>query len=69
MKLSMALAALLITGFATASTEEASAVVHCQYVDYPAGCIVRTGAVLRPRPVARPAILPGNTTLSGRLDI
>jgi hypothetical protein len=53
MKLSIALAALLITGFVTASTEEASAVAHCQYVDYPAGCIVRPGVVLRPRPVAR----------------
>jgi hypothetical protein len=69
MKLSIALAALLITGFVTASTEEASAVVHCQYVDYPAGCIARPGVVLRPRPVARPAILPGNTTLSDSLDI
>jgi hypothetical protein len=69
MKLSIALAALLITGFVTASTEEASAVVLCQYVDYPAGCIVTTGVALRPRPVARPAILPGNTTLSDSLDI
>jgi hypothetical protein len=53
MKLSIALAALLITGFVTASTEEASAVVYCQYVDYPAGCVVRPGVVLRARPVAR----------------
>jgi hypothetical protein len=55
MKLSIALAALLITGFVTASTEEASAVVYCQYVDYPGGCVVRPGVVLRPRPVARAA--------------
>ena len=34
----------------------ANAVVYCQYVDYPAGCIVRPGVVLRPRPVARAAV-------------
>ena len=51
MKLSIALSALLITGFLAASTEKAGAVVYCQYVEYPAGCIVRPGVVLRPRPV------------------
>jgi hypothetical protein len=55
MKLSIALSALLITGFMGASTQEASAVVYCQYISYPAGCIVRPGVVLRPRPVARAA--------------
>jgi hypothetical protein len=57
MKLSSALAAtaLLVTGFMTASTENASAVVYCTYVGYPAGCVVRPGVVLRPRPVARAA--------------
>ena len=55
-KLTMLLAALLlIPGFVAASTEEAVAVVYCQYVSYPAGCIVRPGVVLRPRPVARAA--------------
>jgi hypothetical protein len=34
----------------------ANAVVYCQYVDYPAGCVVRAGVVLRPRPVARAAV-------------
>ena len=34
----------------------ANAAVYCQYVGYPAGCIVRAGAVLRPRPVARAAV-------------
>jgi hypothetical protein len=33
------------------SVEPANAVVYCQYVEYPAGCIVRPGVVLRPRPV------------------
>jgi len=57
MKLSIALGvtALLATTFMTASTEKASAVVYCTYVGYPAGCIVRPGVVLRPRPVARAA--------------
>jgi hypothetical protein len=56
MKLSIALPVVLTAGFMAASTEPASAVVYCQYVSYPAGCVVRPGAVLRPRPVARAAI-------------
>ncbi len=58
MKLSIATAAaalLVATGFVTASTEQASAVVYCTYVGYPAGCVARAGVVLRPRPVARAA--------------
>jgi hypothetical protein len=35
-----------------ASTQTASAVVYCQYIDYPAGCVARAGVVLRPRVVA-----------------
>jgi hypothetical protein len=60
MKLSLTfMALLLIGGFLTASTKEASAVVYCQYVDYPANCTVRAGVVLRPRPIAREAVRPG----------
>ena len=59
MKVLIALSALLATGFLAASTEKASAVVYCQYVEYPAGCIVRPGVVLRPRPVARAVVTPG----------
>jgi len=57
MKLTFALAAtaLLATGFMTVSTEKAGAVVYCTYIDYPVGCVVRAGVVLRPRPVARAA--------------
>src|SRR5262252_9864687 len=51
MKVSIALAALLITGLVTASTQKASAVVYCQYVGYPTGCVARAGVVLRPQPV------------------
>ena len=42
--------------FGLAATTPASAVVYCTYVDYPAGCTVRAGVVLRPRPVARAAV-------------
>lgn len=63
MKLSIALSALLTTGlvagFVAASTEKAGAVVYCQYVEYPVGCVVRPGVVLRPRPVARAVVTPG----------
>jgi hypothetical protein len=53
------MALLLIGGFLAASTKEASAVVYCQYVDYPTGCAVRPGVVLRARPIAREAVRPG----------
>lgn len=59
MKLSIALSALLVTGFVAVSTEKASAVVYCQYIEYPVGCVVRPGVVLRPRPVARAVVRPG----------
>jgi hypothetical protein len=48
MKLSIALSAALIIGFVTASTEKAGAVVYCQYIEYPAGCVVRPGAAVPP---------------------
>jgi hypothetical protein len=59
MKIQIALSALLTTVFMVASSEPASAVVYCQYVSYPAGCVVRPGVVLRPRPVARAVVTPG----------
>jgi hypothetical protein len=59
MKLSVALLALSIGGFVVASTEGADAAVYCQYVNYPVGCVVRPGVVLRPRPVARAVATPG----------
>ena len=53
----------LVAGLMGLSTKEAAAVVYCQYISYPAGCIVRPGVVLRPRPVARSvareAVRPG----------
>ena len=59
----LAAAALLATGFVTATPEPASAVIYCTYVGYPTGCIARAGVVLRPRPVAgavaREAVRPG----------
>jgi hypothetical protein len=59
MKRLIAISALLITGFVVASTEKASAVVYCQYVEYPAGCVVRPGVVLRPRPAVGVVVAPG----------
>jgi hypothetical protein len=53
MKLPIALSVLLASGFLAASSEPANAVVYCQYVSYPVGCVARAGVVLRPRPVAR----------------
>ncbi len=47
MKLSITLSALLAAGFMAASAERAGAVVYCQYVSYPAGCVARAGVVLR----------------------
>jgi hypothetical protein len=49
----------LIAGSVVASTEEASAVIYCQYINYPVGCVARPGVVLRPRPVARAVATPG----------
>jgi hypothetical protein len=66
MKLSLTfMALLLIGGFLAASTKEASAVVYCQYVNYPTGCTVRPGVVLRARPIAREAVRPGTPTNRG----
>jgi len=59
MKIPVAVSTLLITVFMAASSEPASAVVYCQYVAYPVGCVVRPGVVLRPRPVARAVVTPG----------
>ena len=52
----IALAATLPIILLTTTSETTDAAVYCQYVNYPAGCIVRPGVVLRPRPVARAAI-------------
>lgn len=63
MKLSIAISTMLavglVTGLVAASTEAASAVVYCQYVAYPVGCVARPGVVLRPRPIARAVATPG----------
>lgn len=47
--------AFLTIGFTAPPVDTANAVVYCQYISYPAGCVVRPGVVLRPRPVARAA--------------
>jgi hypothetical protein len=48
------IAASVLLGLAAVTP--ARAVVYCQYVEYPAGCVARAGVVLRPRPVARAAV-------------
>ena len=62
MKYALTLFAVLIGGIggvAMTTSGPAHAVVYCQYVEYPAGCVVRPGVVLRPRPVARAVVTPG----------
>ena len=52
------IAASVLLGLAalTLNPAPARAVVYCQYVEYPQGCVARAGVVLRPRPVARAAV-------------
>ena len=52
MKLPSVFAAALLTGSVALSANDARAASCCQYVDYPANCIVRPGVVLRPGSVA-----------------
>jgi hypothetical protein len=60
MKVIFTLVAMLVAGICGLSVtgEPAHAVVYCQYIDYPANCVVRPGVVLRPRPAVR-AVTPG----------
>lgn len=50
---------LLIGLFTMAPVEPAHAVVYCQYISYPVGCVARPGVVLVPRPAVRRAVTPG----------
>ena len=52
----IAVSALLGLAGVTLNPAPAQAVVYCQYVEYPVGCVARAGVVLRPRPVARAAV-------------
>ena len=49
----IAASALLGLAGVSLNPAPAQAVVYCQYVEYPVGCVARAGVVLRPRPVAR----------------
>lgn len=67
----LAASALLGLAGATFTPAPAQAVVYCTYVGYPAGCIVRAGVVLRPRPVARAAVrgaTVSRTNLNGGIN-
>ncbi|MCJ9702267.1 MULTISPECIES: hypothetical protein [unclassified Bradyrhizobium] len=48
--------ALLVLAGVTLNPSPAHAIVYCQYVGYPGGCVARAGVVLTPRPVARAAV-------------
>jgi hypothetical protein len=67
-KIVIALFALLVGGIVTATTNTASAVVYCQYIDYPPSCVARPGVVLRARPVARAAARPGTHGVRGPMN-
>lgn len=58
MRLSITLLAALI-GLVMGGAGEVRAVVYCQYINYPVGCVATPGVVLRPRPVARAVATPG----------
>ena len=58
MKITLALFVMLVSGMLVGTTGPANAVVYCQYISYPAGCVVRPGVRLVARPVAR-AVTPG----------
>ena len=62
MKLPIAFTCLLLLAFIPITTTEANAVVYCQYINYPHGCVARPGVRLVARPVARAAVpgTPGN---------
>ena len=57
MKHALALFAMMvgIGGVAATTSAPAQAQTYCQYINYPANCIVRPGARLVARPVARGA--------------
>jgi hypothetical protein len=63
MRFPIALSTLLLSGFVVAGTQEARAVVYCQYIGYPTGCVAQAGVVLVPRPVARAVVTPGVGTV------
>jgi hypothetical protein len=57
MKTGLVLFAVLtgISGMAVTTGGPAHAVVYCQYIDYPANCVVRPGVRLVARPAVRAA--------------
>jgi hypothetical protein len=58
MKTSLVLFAVAIgsiSGMAVTTSGPAHAVVYCEYIDYPANCVVRPGVRLVARPAVRAA--------------
>ena len=59
MKYALTLFAVTIGGIgalAVTTSAPAHAQTHCQYINYPAGCVARPGVRLVARPVARGAV-------------
>ena len=52
----IAASALLGLAGVTLNPAPAQAVVYCQHISYPVGCVARAGVVLAPRPIARAAV-------------
>jgi hypothetical protein len=62
MKYALTLSAALVSavvGIVVLTPGPAQAVVYCTYIGYPASCVVRPGARLVARPVARAAVRHG----------
>ena len=65
MKRSIALSASLIIGFSVGSNGGVSAATYCQYVGYPANCVVRPGVIVAPTRDARGLSLSTDPRASG----
>lgn len=63
MKRAIALSASLTIGFWVGSVGGVSAATYCQYVGYPANCVVRPGVIVAPTRDVRG--LPPSTRASG----
>jgi len=65
MKRSIVLSASLMIGFSAGNNGSASAATYCEYVGYPANCVVRPGVIVVPPPDARRMPPSSNAYLSG----
>lgn len=60
---------LAFTGLDAATNTADAAVIYCQYIGYPKGCVARPGVRLYPRPAARAAVAaPKPTNWNGGVN-